>query len=201
MWPFSSPRWDSVVYWSLDLETGGLDARTGAILAVGLVPVRAGTIRLGETYRTLVRPEDGSAIDPESVRVHQLVWGEVSGAPPLAQVLPEIDRRLRQGVLLVHHQALDVAFLRRAYRGAGMRWPRPPVVDTVRLLIRIAERARLLTPDLPLELPTLNLTRVRRQLGLPEYEAHDALTDAVATAELFLVLRRKLRAETLRDLR
>ena len=32
-----SPPWDSLVYWSLDLETGGLDPRKDAILAVGMV--------------------------------------------------------------------------------------------------------------------------------------------------------------------
>jgi DNA polymerase III subunit epsilon len=41
----------------------------------------------------------------------------------------------------------------------------------------------------------------RRELGLPEYPRHHALTDALAAAELFLVLRGKLGARTLRDLR
>ncbi|HYQ80643.1 MAG TPA: 3'-5' exonuclease, partial [Anaeromyxobacteraceae bacterium] len=39
---FRSPAWDSVVYWALDLETGGLDPRTDPILAVGMVPLRQG---------------------------------------------------------------------------------------------------------------------------------------------------------------
>jgi len=199
---FSSPPWDSVVYWALDLETGGLDAKTGAVLAVGMVPIREGTIRLGESYASLVRPEGGREIDPESVRAHQLVWGEVREAPPLALVLPEIDRRLREGVLLVHHRALDVAFLRGAYARARMRWPRPPVVDTVDLLLKLANRERFRrSPELPQTIPTLNLSRVRRDYGLPEYQAHDALTDALAAAELFLVLRNALHARTLRDLR
>lgn len=198
---FSSPAWDSVVYWALDLETGGLDSATGAVLAVGMVPVREGLVRLGESYYSLVRPEDGREIDPESVRAHQLVWGEVREAPQISAVLPEIDRRLREGVLLVHHRALDVAFLRGAFGRAGMRWPKPPVVDTVDLLLKVANRNRFRTPELPAKIPTLNLSRVRREYGLPEYQAHDALTDAVSAAELFLVLRNRLRARTLRDLR
>jgi DNA polymerase III subunit epsilon len=197
---FSSPAWDSVVYWALDLETGGLDPRKDPLLAVGMLPVREGWVRLGEAYCTLVRPEDGAAIDPESIRAHQLVWGEVMEAPPLAEVLPEIDRRLRGAVLLVHHHALDVAFLRRAYRRAGMRWPRPRVVDTVDLLIRRANRVQRGTPELPPQVPVLNLSRARRERGLPDYQAHDALTDALATAELFLVLRRELGARRLREL-
>jgi DNA polymerase-3 subunit epsilon len=33
-WP--SPPWDSVTYWALDLETGGLDPRADPILSVGI---------------------------------------------------------------------------------------------------------------------------------------------------------------------
>ncbi|HSN16255.1 MAG TPA: 3'-5' exonuclease, partial [Anaeromyxobacteraceae bacterium] len=40
-----------------------------------------------------------------------------------------------------------------------------------------------------------------RELGLPEYGQHDALMDAVAAAELFLVLRRRIHASRLGDLR
>jgi DNA polymerase-3 subunit epsilon len=198
---FSSPAWDSVVYWSLDLETGGLDARRDALLAVGMLPIREGTIRLGEAYATLVRPEEGRTIEPGSVRAHQLVHGEFRDAPELPAVMREVDRRLREGVLLVHHRTIDVAFLRGAYRRHGLRWPAPRVVDTVDLLLRASKRSRFIDPHLPVELPNLNLSKARRELGLPEYQAHDALSDALATAELFLVLRRRIGAKTLRDLR
>ena len=50
-WP--SPAWDEVTYWALDLETGGLDSTSDPILAVGMVPLRAGTIRLGESFESL----------------------------------------------------------------------------------------------------------------------------------------------------
>lgn len=193
-----SPRWESVVYWSLDLETGGLDPRTDPILAVGMVPVRRGVIRLVEAYRTLVRPEDGRPIAPGSVRAHQLVWGEVREAPPLAEALREIDRRQREGVLLVHQRRVEVGFLSRAYRRHGLRWHRPRIVDTVDLLVRAA---RMADPHVSRDRMRLNLARARQRYGLPHYQAHDALTDAVATAELFLVLRHHLGAKTLRDLR
>ncbi len=198
---FSSPAWDSVVYWALDLETGGLDPRTDAILAVGMLPIRERTIRIGEAYATLVRPDTGESVNPLSITAHQLVWGEVRGAPPLEEVVPEIDARLRQGVLLVHHRSLDLKFLQRAFRRVGARWPKPPVVDTVDLLMEVARRAHRFRPELPADPPALNLSQARRLRGLPDYQAHDALTDALATAELFLVLRKELRARRLRELR
>jgi DNA polymerase-3 subunit epsilon len=82
-----------------------------------------------------------------------------------------------------------------------MRWPSPTVVDTVDLLVKVARRAHLARPELPADPPALNLAAAREAHGLPAYQAHDALTDALATAELFLVLRNALGARTLRDLR
>ncbi len=198
LWP--SPAWDDLTYWALDLETGGLDPRSDPIIAVGMVPVRGSVIRLGEAFETLVRPAGDSPISAESMRAHQLLPGEVRDAPPLPEVLGEIDRRLREDVLLVHQAAIDVRFLRQAHRTLGLRWRRPRVVDTVDLLVKVARKARFIDPDAHAE-PELNLGAARARLGLPDYGAHDALTDAVATAELFLVLRRTLRARTLRDLR
>jgi DNA polymerase-3 subunit epsilon len=196
-----SPPWDEAVYWALDLETGGLAPRTDPILAVGMVPIRAGTIRLGEAYQTLVRPPRDMRIDPGSVRAHQIVPAELLGAPPLSEVLPEVDRRLREGLLIVHHRAIDVSFLKRGYERTGLRWPAPRVVDTVDLLVRAAKRARFSSPHAPDDLPALKLPEARAAHGLPEYQAHDALTDAVSAGELFLVLRAKLGVRTLRELR
>ena len=98
--------------------------------------------------------------------------------------------------MLVHYRAIEVGFLGRAFGRHGLRWATPAVVDTFALLQRIA---RTRQPDLPQERLALNLSQARQEYGLPAYEAHDALTDAVATAELFLVLRRALGARTVRE--
>lgn len=198
---FSSPPWDAVAYCALDIETGGLDPRKDPVIAVGMVPVRAGHVQLGESYRTLVQPEDGRVIDPASVRAHQLVWGEVRDAPPLRDVLRDVAERLVDAILIVHQRSIDVTFLRRAFDRHGLSWPRPRVVDTVELLLAAERRVHLRHPELATEQPVLRLGLARHKYGLPEYQAHDALTDAVATAELFLVLRSVLGARTLRDLR
>jgi DNA polymerase-3 subunit epsilon len=197
---FSSPAWESVVYWSLDIETGGLDPNRDPIIAIGMVPVRDTVIRLGEAWQTLVRPEEGREIRPESVQAHQLVRQEVHRAPPLPEALAEVERRLREGALLVHHQAIDVGFLTRAFKRHRLRWPAPPIVDTVELLLKLNRRRSFLDPDHSGDAPSTNLTEARRRHGLPDYQAHDALTDAIATAELFLILRKALNATTLRQL-
>jgi DNA polymerase-3 subunit epsilon len=197
---FSSPRWDLPVYWALDLETGGLDPRHDPIIAVGMVPVRSGVIRLGESFSTLIRPDPGRPIRPESVRAHQLLAGDLRKSPPLHAVLLEVGRRLADGVLLVHNQGIDLPFLKEGHARTGVPWRKPKVVDTVDLIVKAATRRRLFRPGQE-EMPSLNLSEARRAQGLPDYQAHDALIDAVATAELFLVLRQATGAKTLRDLR
>jgi DNA polymerase-3 subunit epsilon len=179
--------WREVVYWALDLETTGLDPATDHVLSVGLVPVRRGTIRYGERFHRLVRPPGPlDALSSEGLRAHHILPAELSSAPPLPDVLPEVDRRVREGALVLHHAPLDLAFLARGYDDAGMAWPRPPVVDTVELLAR----AHRLTHRFdPAAAPApASLARGREACGLPPHRAHDALADAVATAELFLAL-------------
>jgi len=198
---FGSPRWDVPVYWALDLETGGLDAKTDPIISVGMVPLRGGIIRLGESFSTLIRPDPGRPIRPESVRAHQLLAGDLRKAPQLGAVLLEVDRRLADGVLLVHNRGIDLPFLKNGHARTGLKWKKPQVVDTVDLIVKTASRRRFLRPVSGEEMPSLNLSEARRAHGLPDYEAHDALIDAVSTAELFLVLRQALGAKTLRDLR
>ena len=62
------PGWAEVDYWALDLETGGLAPGKDPILAVGMVPIREGVVRLAEAYGTIVRPpRDASPPDSAAV--------------------------------------------------------------------------------------------------------------------------------------
>jgi DNA polymerase-3 subunit epsilon len=166
-----------------------------------MVPIREGFVRLFEAYRTIVRPPRKFSTNSAAIATHQILPREATQGRDLREVLPEIDRRLREGVLLVHHARIDVAFLKRAYRSLRQRWPAPPVVDTVQLIWKVASRGRFLGEQSPGKVdPELRLADARAELGLPAYPAHDALTDAIATAELFLALRTRLGAKKLRDL-
>lgn len=193
----ASPAFTDVLFWSLDLETGGLAPQRDPILSVGIVPIREGTIRLGESFSSFVRPSTAHVSDSRSLQAHNLIPADLRDAPSLSDVLGEVDRRLREGVLLVHFAAVDVSFLKAAYKITGRTWPSPAIVDTARLLERLADVERLASK---IREPSLNLAAARRNLGLPDYPSHDALTDAVATAELFLLLVSELGMKKLRQL-
>lgn len=189
--------WDSRTYWALDLETSGLSP-TDQILSVGMVPIRQGVIRYGEHFYSLVRPQAGLPLSHEGIRAHHIVPAELEAAPSLGEVLQAIELRLGQGVLLLHYAPLDLGFLRRAYRHLRRPWPEPPVLDTVRLIARLQERLYRLEPH-GHPLPS-GLAEARAHFGLPPHLEHHALYDALATAELFLLLRWRLGAKTLRQL-
>ncbi|MDR5683281.1 MAG: 3'-5' exonuclease [Armatimonadota bacterium] len=188
--------WHEAVYWCLDLETSDLDAARAEVLSVGVVPVHGGVVCCADLYRSFVRLERETARWRGS-RAHHIVPADLTDAPAWPEVVREVDRRLRGGVLVVHGASVDVPFLRRGYERAGISWPPGPVVDTVRLLQRLDGRLRWLfgrSGTVPVE-----LGRARARVGLPRYPRHDAATDAVATAELFLVLVNRLGVRSVGD--
>lgn len=198
LWPFAkSPVWNEVNYWALDLETSGLST-SDQILSVGMVPIRNGIIEFGQHYYSLVRPVRPDALSAEGIKAHHILPTELDNAPRLEQVLEEIRARISKDALLLHYSSVDLGFLQRYFRAIGKPWVRPVVVDTVVLLARLGERRRRLEPHAK-PFPTA-LAAARASFGLPNHLEHHALWDALATAELFLVLRYRLQADTLRQL-
>lgn len=198
IWPFrKSPAWNEVNYWALDLETSGLEP-SDQILSVGMVPIRSGVIEFGAHYHSLVQPVQPEALSVEGIKAHHILPSELESAPPLAQVLDEMEQRIGQDVLILHFSSIDLGFLRQSYKALGRPWPKPLVVDTAVLLARLSERRRRLEPHSQPYPGALGAARAI--FGLPGHLEHHALWDALATAELFLVLRHRLQAHTLQQL-
>lgn len=163
---------------AVDLETTGLDARCDSIISIGWVAIDGGAVRLDSARRHLLRSANGVG---QSAAIHGIRDAELAGAEPLEVALAALLAAARGRVLVFHHAALDLAFLDRACRAQHGAPLLCPAVDTLQL-----EWRRLHRPGKPLERGALRLHACRRRYGLPDYPAHDALTDALATAELLL---------------
>jgi DNA polymerase-3 subunit epsilon len=165
---------------AVDIETTGLKPRRDHVLAVGWVPVTAAEVVLGGARGTAVRPPSGTGVG-ESATVHGLTDDLLGGAPPLADVLPELLAALHARVLLAHFTPIELDFLARAVRAAyGARLPLT-AVDTLALHQRLLGGAHREMPP-----GALRLDAARRHFGLPRYSAHRPVTDAIATGELVL---------------
>ncbi len=189
--PDGEQPWRQAPYTVLDTETSGLDARRDAILAIGLVNIENGRIVLESAWQTLVQPPPGMAVASESIRVHGLMRNDLANAPPLSDVLPMLLERLRGRVLVVHVAAVDIAFLHRAMRQAYRVGLRGPAVDTARMAATLHYYRRFSrgSADKP---PTVALRSLAQEVNLPVYPEHNALNDAVTTAQVFLALATRL---------
>lgn len=164
---------------AVDLETTGLDPARDAILSIGFVPVDGDRILLSGARSAVVRA--GGDVG-QSAAVHGLTDDAVAAGVDLPAALADLLAALRGRVLLAHHAALERDFLSAACRTAFGGAFACVSVDTMEL------EHRLLSPGWGDEPPpgSLRLGAARQRHGLPRYRAHDALTDAIACAELYL---------------
>lgn len=162
----------------LDLETTSLEADAGEIASIGWVAIERGAVVLAsaEHYRVRLRGEVG-----QSAIYHEMTDEMVASGVEEAWMVERLCQVAAGRVVVFHHAALDMAFLNAlCLRLAGVPFL-VPVIDTMEL-----ERRSLSRTGLPPKRQSLRLFSCRERYNLPLYPAHDALSDALATAELLL---------------
>lgn len=174
-----------VPFVALDFETTGLNPDEHSIVSIGLVPFTLARIQLSPARHWVVRPRQG--LQDSSVVLHGITHSEVARAPDLLAVLAPLLDALAGRIVVVHHRAIERRFLDVAVRARLKEGLEFPMVDTFELegrLYRQGWRARLLKA-LGRPPPSIRLDACRSRLNLPHYAAHNALVDALGTAELF----------------
>jgi DNA polymerase III subunit epsilon len=167
-----------------DLELTGLDANSNQIIAIGWTLLDKGRVRFGSNRHLLVTAQQSVG---SSAAIHELVDSDIAAGVDLHAALAELFEAARGRIWVFHHAGLDVAFLRKACREWAGVMPPFPVLDTMQ--IELARRKRR---DQHVQDGDLQLGRLRSKYHLPRYTAHDALIDAVATAELLLAMAARL---------
>lgn len=176
---------------AVDIETTGLDPRSDRVLSIGWLPVDGSRVVLGGAGRAVVRDDDASGVG-QSATVHGLTDDRLADGIPLEEAVGHVLTALTGRVLLAHFARIEKDFLGAACeRLWGAELP-CVVIDTFEL-----ER-RHLTRGWGDEVPAgaLRLWAARERRGLPSYRAHEALTDALACAELYLAQRAELAARS-----
>ncbi|MCE8032891.1 3'-5' exonuclease [Halomonas sp. MCCC 1A11057] len=184
-WPAPDTPIGEVPLVALDLETTGLDVQRHAIVSIGLVPFNLDRIMLAQRRYWLVRPS--RPLSEASIAFHRITHSEVAEAPDLGDILPELLEALSGRLAVVHFRHIERPFLDEAIKarlGEGVRFP---VIDTMSLEARLYRlslwsRLRRWMRRPPV---SIRLGDSRRRYGLPLYQGHHALVDALATAELF----------------
>lgn len=190
--PASSTPVDDLALLAVDMETTSLDPRTGNIVSIGWVSVNGGTIDLSGAGYYIVR---GAQVR-EDAHVHMLTQDMVNGGIELKEAVTHLREALEGRALLAHFAQLEVGFIEKMSQQVFGERPELAVVDTFALERRHMERMGTYPRG-----EDLRLARVRQRYGLPRYGNHNALSDALACAELYVAQRGITRAVTLRDVR
>jgi DNA polymerase III subunit epsilon len=186
-WPDPQLPWREASYVVLDVETSGLTVRRDSLLAVGLVEIECGRVHIDRRWYSLVRPPEGLLVGADSIRIHGLLRAELAAAPTFEEMLPALLERLVGRVLIVHVARIDVGFLNRAMDQRYGARLHGPILDTARIAMAMHQRAQLLgTASHDMPAPAIQLRGLAKSFNLPVYAQHDALNDALTTAQVFL---------------
>jgi len=173
----------------VDVETGGFNAKTDALLEIAAVLVKfddQGKLGRNETIRYHVKPFEGANMDPASLAVNGIdpdhpLRPAIDERDALQRVFREVRRAIREAnctraILVGHNSAFDLGFLNEAIdRSAIKRNPFHPFssFDTATLCgVTFGQTV---------------LSRAVKAAGLEfdEESAHSAAYDAEITADIF----------------
>ena len=166
-------------YLAIDLETSGLNSRQDHILSIGTVEIKGEVIDLSSARHVIVSSDQ--TLSEASVAIHRLTDDVVAAGETITTALTDLLQRLAGKVLLAHHAAIEIGFLGSACQNIFAGELLVPVVDTLALAQQQIQRH-----DKVVGRGALRLAALREQYHLPRYQAHNALSDALAAAELFL---------------
>lgn len=189
-------------YVVFDTELTGLKPKKDSIVSIGAVRMRGRALSVGDTFYRLVEPR--TTLTGKSVVVHGITPTEAAAWPDIDTLLPEFLEFCKGCVLVGHVVSIDLAFLnsdmKRLY-GAPLE---NPAVDTFALYRWLCNRERNACAyyDGSSE-DNASLFALAKYYGIGVSEAHNALSDAYVTAQLFQRFLGKLAEQgitTLKDL-
>lgn len=159
----------------VDVESSGLDPWHDRLISIGAVAVEAGVVRLHEAFGTTLRQDRPSSDD--NILVHRIGGSaQVEGRDPAAALLDFLDFA-GKAPLVAFNADFDRVLIERAARAALGVEPDGPWLD-------LAALAPALMPGRAATARTLD--DWLRAFAIENAQRHDALSDAVATAQLLL---------------
>lgn len=169
---------------ALDFETTGLDSKNNSIISIGLVPFNLQRIFCRRAKEWYINPQD--SLQEDSIIIHGITHSDLKGAPDLLWVLEQLLDELAGKVVVVHYRRIERDFFDRNLRALINEGIIFPVIDTMQIEadIQRAQSKGIINWFKGKKPESIRLANSRLRYNLPTYQPHDALTDAIATAEL-----------------
>src|SRR5208337_3152397 len=162
--------------------TTGLSRRNDDIVAVAAVRIRGNRILTSERFEATVRPK--ARLNPDAIKVHRLREQDVAGGLTMEEVLPGLLRFIGSRPLVGFYLEFDVAMLNKHVRRMlGIELPN----EQIEVSGTYYERKY---GDAPSGTQVdLRFVSILNDLGLPVLDQHDAYSDALMTAMMYVKLR------------
>lgn len=158
---------------AFDLETTGLNVAQDRIVEVGASRFSLQSGPTTACYSQILNPHQ--RMSETVIQVHHIPQAVVDKAPDFERCYPDFLKLAEGTVLIAHHAAFDISFLKAEAARLGLELPSFFVIDTFPL-------AKACFP----EASSFALGRLIDYLGLSmEGDAHRALPDAMACQALF----------------
>ncbi|MCK5721040.1 MAG: 3'-5' exonuclease, partial [Gammaproteobacteria bacterium] len=170
---------------SLDFETTGLNPEKDSIVSIGLVKISKLGINLQSSSHQLISTSEN--MPEKSVVIHQITDNQLVNGINIDAALPNLLKILSGKVLLAHNAKIELGFINKICQKLYGTDFVIPVIDTQFLAKRSLERQNKSYKN-----NELRLFNLRQSFNMPAYKAHNALMDAIATAELFLAMVQKM---------
>ena len=159
----------------LDTETTGLNTKADFIVQIGAVQLSSGRLDRTMIFDELVNP--GVTIPASSTSIHGIGDQDVVNAKTFVQVMPRLAEWASGCIVLGWSIGFDLAILKREHLRAGLAWQPPRSLD-------VAHLVQFLSPNLP----SVSLEAVAGWLSVDIRDRHNAIADALITAEIFVAL-------------
>jgi len=170
---------------AIDFETANRNHASAC--SIGLVRVRDGQI--AERHYSLIKPPQGlDEFSHFNTGIHGIDAAMVHEAPTFDGAWPTIREFIGDDVLVAHNATFDMDVLRECLKIYGL----PPVKIPFTCTYRISQQL--------LDLLNYKLPTVYEELIDGEFAHHDALADALASAEILSALASRLNLGTLDEL-
>ena len=177
--PLSAQRWLVV-----DVETSGLDLRRDRLLAIGAVVVEGAAIRFDQSFEVVLKQATASHAD--NILIHRIAGGEQLEGVDAARALVAFLEFSKKLPCVAFHAAFDETMLKRAVKEhLGFDFA-PHFIDLA-----------LLAPALVLDAPASvrSLDEWVEHFSITITARHQAVADAVGTAQLLQVLLNRAAAQ------
>jgi DNA polymerase-3 subunit epsilon len=179
-----SGRLDASRFVVVDVESSGLNLALDRLIAIGAVAVTNGRIDMADSFDVVLQQSEFSSHD--NILIHGIGEGAQSAGVPPSEALLNFLEYLGKSPLVAFHVTFDATMIGRAIaQHLGFRFQHDwldlayvvPALNS-----RIASQCRL-------------LDHWQAHFGIINHARHNAVADAVSTAQLFMIAMRQAREQ------